>query len=57
MASFADQIHDGPMLFALLEMVERQFDGFRAPQAAGKQDGKQRPVALAPAPRSANFRD
>jgi hypothetical protein len=45
-AAFTDQIHDGPMLFALLEMVECQFRGFMPRQAAGNQDGKQRPVTL-----------
>lgn len=47
MASFAGQIHDCSMPFALLEMVDRQFDGLMLPYAAGKQDGKQCPVSLA----------
>jgi hypothetical protein len=34
MASFDGQISDGPMLFALLEIVERQFNGFVGPDAA-----------------------
>ncbi len=35
------------MIFALLEMVKRQFHGFMPPQAACKQNGKQGPIALA----------
>ncbi len=31
---------------ALLEMIKCQFDGLMPPQAAGKQDGKQRAVSL-----------
>jgi hypothetical protein len=38
MASFANQTHDDPMIFALLEMVERQFNGFMSSQAAGNAD-------------------
>ena len=37
MASFADQINSGPMLFALLEMIECQSHGFMPPQAACEQ--------------------
>jgi len=28
MAGFADQIYDGPVLFSLLEVIERQLDDF-----------------------------
>jgi len=36
-ASFADQINDGPMLFALLEVIQSQRHGFMPPQAAREQ--------------------
>jgi len=36
-ASLADQINNGPMLFALLEMIHSQRQGFMPPQAAARE--------------------
>jgi hypothetical protein len=36
-ASLADQINNGPMLFALLEMIQSQRHGFMPRQAAREQ--------------------
>ena len=41
MASLADQINNGPMLFALLEMIQSQRYGFMPPQAAREQQCEQ----------------
>jgi hypothetical protein len=40
-ASLADQINNGPMLFALLEMIQSQRHGFMPPQAAREQQCEQ----------------
>jgi hypothetical protein len=37
MASLADQINNGPMLLALLEVIQSQRHGFVPPQAAREQ--------------------
>src|SRR3984893_1171143 len=36
-ASLANQINNGPMLFALLEMIQSQSHGFMPPRAAREQ--------------------
>ena len=46
MASFTDQINNGPMLFALLEMIQSQRHRFMPPQAAREQQREQRSVTL-----------
>ena len=46
MASLADQINDGPMFFALLEMIECQSHSFLPPQPAREQQREQGSVAL-----------
>ena len=69
MASLADQINNGPMLFAPLEMIQSQRHGFMPPQAAREQqceamrgrvflsiaDGQVLAKVLGPAPQSAIF--
>jgi hypothetical protein len=45
-ASLANQINNGPMLFALLEMIQSQRHGFMPPQAAREQQCEQCSVAL-----------
>ena len=44
---FAAQVDDHPAAVALLDVVERQRDGFAAAQAAADQQGQQRAIALA----------
>jgi len=46
MACFADQVDDGPMFFALLQMIQRERDGFMSSQSARQQQGKQCSVAF-----------
>lgn len=41
MASLAGQINNGPMVFALLELIQSQRYGFMPPQAAREQQCKQ----------------
>jgi len=45
-ASLANQINNGPMLFALLEMIQPQRHGFMPPQAAREQQCEQCSVAF-----------
>jgi hypothetical protein len=45
-ASLADQINNGPMLFALLEMIQCQSHGFMPPQTAREQQCEQGSVAF-----------
>jgi hypothetical protein len=45
-ASLADQINNGPMLFALLEMIQSQRHGFMPTQAAREQQCEQGSVAF-----------
>src|SRR5229473_8051438 len=45
-ASLADQINNGPMLSALLEVIQCQSHGFMPPQAAREQQREQRSVTL-----------
>src|ERR1700688_5119702 len=45
-ASLADQINNGPMLFALLEVIQSQCHGFMPPQAAREQQCEQCSVAF-----------
>src|SRR6266852_7168382 len=45
-ASLAHQINNGPMLFALLEMIQSQRHGFMPPQAAREQQCEQCSVAF-----------
>jgi hypothetical protein len=45
-ASLANQIDNGPMLFALLEMIQSQSHGFMPPQAAREQQREQCSVAF-----------
>src|ERR1700751_4443428 len=45
-ASLADQINNGPMLFALLEMIKSQRHSFMPPQAAREQQCEQCSVAF-----------
>jgi hypothetical protein len=45
-ASLADQINNGPMLFALLEVIQSQRHRFMPPQAAREQQCEQCPVAF-----------
>src|ERR1700719_5205508 len=40
-ASLTDQVNNGPMLFALLEMIQSQRHGFMPPQAAREQQCEQ----------------
>ena len=43
-SAFADEIDDGPMFLALLQMRELQIGQFAAPESAAKQDGENCPV-------------
>ena len=43
-SAFADEIHDGPMFFALLQMCELQIGQFASPESAAKQGGENCPV-------------
>src|SRR6266852_9460400 len=45
-ASLADQINNGPMLLALLEMIQCQSPGFMPPQPAREQQCEQGSVAF-----------
>jgi hypothetical protein len=45
-ASLADQINNGPMLFALLELIQSQRYGFVPPQAAREQQCEQSSVTF-----------
>jgi hypothetical protein len=45
-ASLTDQVNNGPMLFALLEMIQSQRHGFMPPQAAREQQCEQSSVAF-----------
>src|ERR1700688_4305590 len=45
-ASLTDQVNNGPMLFALLEMIQSQRHGFMPPQAAREQQCEQCSVAF-----------
>lgn len=45
MASLADEINNGPMLFALLQMIQSQSHGFMPPQPTGEQQCEQGSVA------------
>jgi len=69
MASLADQIDNGPMLLALLEVIQSQRHGFMPPQAAREQqcelldrvflsvvDDRVFAKVLSPAPQSTNCR-
>ena len=42
--ALAHQIDDGPVFFALLEVVEGQSDRFTPPQPACEQEGEKSPV-------------
>ena len=46
MVSLADQVNNGPMLVALLEMIQSQRHGFMPPQAAREQQCEQCAVAF-----------
>ena len=46
MAAFADEINNGPMLLALLQMRELQISKFAASQSATKQHGENGAIAL-----------
>jgi hypothetical protein len=46
MASLADQIDNGPMLLALLEVIQSQRHGFMPPQAAREQQSEQCSIAF-----------
>jgi hypothetical protein len=38
-ACFADQVHEGPMFFTLLHMIQGERDGFMSSQSARQQQG------------------
>jgi hypothetical protein len=42
-----DQVHNGPVIFASLEEVKRQFGELPTTQSAAQQNGEERSVALA----------
>ena len=46
MAAFADEINDGPMLFALLQMCELKISQFASPQSAAKQHSENGAITL-----------
>jgi hypothetical protein len=45
-ASLAHQIDDGPVFLPLLEMIQRQCDGFASSQPTSKQESQQSAVSL-----------
>ena len=45
-ASFPDQINDCPMVFATLEMVEREFSQFTSSESTAKQNCQNRSISL-----------
>jgi hypothetical protein len=45
-ASFPNQIDDGPVILAALKMIDGQFDKLTAAAAASQQDRKNRPIAF-----------
>jgi hypothetical protein len=47
MATFSDQIHDGPVLFPSLHLLELQISQLTPAQTASEQDGENGTVALA----------
>src|SRR5215469_8942147 len=46
MPTFANEIHYRPMLFATLEMIEREFDQFSSSQSVAQQHGQHGSVPL-----------
>jgi hypothetical protein len=47
MASFAHEIHDGPVILPLLEMVNGEMHEFRSPQPASDKHAEYGAVSLA----------
>jgi hypothetical protein len=47
MASFAHEVHDGPVILPLLEMVNGEMHEFRPPQPASEKDAEYGTVSLA----------
>jgi len=45
-ACFADQIHDCPMFFTLLQMIQGKCNGFVSSRSTREQQGKQCPIAF-----------
>ena len=45
--SLSAQVHDCPMLFALLKVADSQAGEFVATESTCKQEGKQRPITFA----------
>jgi hypothetical protein len=48
MATFADQVYDGPVLLSLLQVFHRQVNQFRPSQTTTEQQCQHRKVSLAP---------
>ena len=46
-SAFADEIDDGPMFLALLQMREVQISQFTPPQTTAEQNGEDRPIPFA----------